>query len=293
MFISIDQNCTAAVNATLLAYAAYRRAAAAPLLLGPDRAAIDRYLPPAGPTAANQSHVAASRSIAETNRHIDGQMVRRTPYRYVDPAACHASDVNNCMSIVYWFPVSEVIAYICQCRWVDRETRRWRSTEWAARWRRTDRQKKTRDHRARYHCITALTTTRPGTSVFCLASRCLTANCLTNLRSGWKRDTAHICCWTPCCCGYGSKGGRACCRRAVQQSIDIACRGSHSSKPAARCCSSRIDRLDRQTDRQTDGRKVVSLLCDQCQHSPARVLLCSWSKVAVTLWYLFLLYLFH
>ena len=40
---------------------------------------------------------------------------------------------------------------------------------------------------------------------------------------GCKRDTARICCWLPCCCGYGLKGGHACCRCAVQQSIDINC----------------------------------------------------------------------
>jgi len=38
-----------------------------------------------------------------------------------------------------------------------------------------------------------------------------------------KHDTARICCWPPCYCGYGSKGGRICCRRAVQQSIDVTC----------------------------------------------------------------------
>ena len=54
---------------------------------------------------------------------------------------------------------------------------------------------------------------------------------------GCKCDTARICCWLPCCCGYGLKGGRACCRRAVQQSIDIAARRALSNKPAARCCS--------------------------------------------------------
>ena len=34
--------------------------------------------------------------------------------------------------------------------------------------------------------------------------------------------------------------GAACCRRAVQQSIDIACPRAHSSKPAARCRSDRF-----------------------------------------------------
>jgi len=43
---------TLGVNVTLLAFAAERRAAA-PLLLSADRAAIDRYILPAGHTAAN------------------------------------------------------------------------------------------------------------------------------------------------------------------------------------------------------------------------------------------------
>ena len=48
----------------LLAFAAERRAAVcrateAPLLLCADRAAIDRYLLPAGPTAANPPHADA------------------------------------------------------------------------------------------------------------------------------------------------------------------------------------------------------------------------------------------
>ena len=49
------QPSTAAVDATLLAFAA-----AAPLLLGAGRAAVDRYLPPAEPTAANPPRAAAA-----------------------------------------------------------------------------------------------------------------------------------------------------------------------------------------------------------------------------------------
>jgi len=51
---------TAAVNAALLAFAAERRAAEAPLLPGASRAAVDRYLLPAGPTAANSPHAATA-----------------------------------------------------------------------------------------------------------------------------------------------------------------------------------------------------------------------------------------
>jgi len=52
-------------HVTLLAFAA-----AAPLLLGAGRGAIDRYHLPTGPTAANPQHAAAA-SIAGTDRQID------------------------------------------------------------------------------------------------------------------------------------------------------------------------------------------------------------------------------
>jgi len=54
------QPSTAAVNVTLLAFAAVRRAAAAQLLLGAGRAAIDRHRLSAWPTAANPPHAADS-----------------------------------------------------------------------------------------------------------------------------------------------------------------------------------------------------------------------------------------
>ena len=55
------------------------------------RSAIDRYLLPAGPTAANPPHIAVA---GEWNRQTDGQTsgrtdIRtdaRTPYRFIDPA---------------------------------------------------------------------------------------------------------------------------------------------------------------------------------------------------------------
>jgi len=61
------QPSTAAVNVTLLAFAAERRAATAP-------AAVDRYLLPAGRPAANPQH--------DADRQTDG----RTPDRCIDPA---------------------------------------------------------------------------------------------------------------------------------------------------------------------------------------------------------------
>ena len=76
-----------------------------------------------------------------------------------------------------------------------------------------------------------------------------------SFRCRCKHDTARICCWAPCCCGRGSKGGRACCRRAVQQSIDIAC------PPGPQQQTRRTPRLPRnvtQTDRQTPHRKRLS-----------------------------------
>jgi len=70
-----------AVNMTLPAFAAERRAAA-PLLLG--AGAVDRYVLPAGRSAANPPHAAASveRWGRQTDRETDG----RTPDRCVDPA---------------------------------------------------------------------------------------------------------------------------------------------------------------------------------------------------------------
>jgi len=64
---------------TLLAFAADRRAAA-PLQLGAGRAANDRYLPPAGPTAANPPHAAAAvdRWNRQTDRRTDTVPLRRS-----------------------------------------------------------------------------------------------------------------------------------------------------------------------------------------------------------------------
>ena len=45
----------------------------------PLSAAIDQYLLPAGPTAANPPHAAA---VGKWDRQTDG----RTPYRFIDPA---------------------------------------------------------------------------------------------------------------------------------------------------------------------------------------------------------------
>jgi len=67
---------------TLLIFAAVRRATAAP-------AAIDRYLLPAGPTAANPSQLHAA--VDRWGRKTDG----RTAYRYLDSAAYYAGSVNN------------------------------------------------------------------------------------------------------------------------------------------------------------------------------------------------------
>jgi len=70
-----------AANMTLPAFAAERRAAA-PMLLG--AGAVDRYVLPAGRSAANPPHAAASdeRWGRQTDRETDG----RTPDRCVDPA---------------------------------------------------------------------------------------------------------------------------------------------------------------------------------------------------------------
>ena len=54
----------------------------------------------------------------------------------------------------------------------------------------------------------------------------------------------------PCCCGCGSKGGRACCRRAMQQPIDIGC-------PRGPQQQTRHTLLQRSID-GADGSKTVS-----------------------------------
>ena len=82
-----------------------------------------------------------------------------------------------------------------------------------------------------------------------------------------KHDIARICCWPPCCCGYGSKGDRACCRRAVQQSIDVAC----PLGPQQQTCWTLLqqsNRKDRWTGSQTDTIPLhipCRTLCDHCQ----------------------------
>jgi len=55
--------------------------------LSSSRAEIDRYLLPAGPTAANPPHAGAA--VDKWDRQTDG----RTRYRYIDPAAYYASSV--------------------------------------------------------------------------------------------------------------------------------------------------------------------------------------------------------
>jgi len=56
--------------------AAVRQAAAAPLLLGTGRAATDRYLLPAGHTAANPPHAAAA--VNSWDRQMGGRKDRRS-----------------------------------------------------------------------------------------------------------------------------------------------------------------------------------------------------------------------
>ena len=70
---------------TLLAFAAERRAAAAPAV----QQSMDVCCLPAGPTAANPPHAAAA--VDRWDRQTDG----RTPYRYTDSATCYVSTVNN------------------------------------------------------------------------------------------------------------------------------------------------------------------------------------------------------
>jgi len=90
-WIFIEQVCvqlpTSADNVTLLAFAAAERRAAV-------RRVIDRYLLPAGPTAANPPQ-----RYAVVDRW-DRQTDRRTPYRFTDPAHTvrALSDMTVCVS---------------------------------------------------------------------------------------------------------------------------------------------------------------------------------------------------
>ena len=75
----------------------------------------------------------------------------------------------------------------------------------------------------------------------------LTKLFVTSLRR-CKRDTTRICCRSPCGCGYGSKGGRACCSRAVQQSVDITCPRSAQQQTRRTLLQRSIDGTDGRTD---------------------------------------------
>jgi len=89
---------------TLLAFAADRRAAVAPLLQARGaRTAVDRYRMPAGRSAANTPHAAAA--VDRWDRQTDG----RTLNRLIDPAAYYASSVNNSI----WQRIGSNIAENC------------------------------------------------------------------------------------------------------------------------------------------------------------------------------------
>jgi len=80
---------------------------------------------------------------------------------------------------------------------------------------------------------------------------------------GCQRDTARICCWAPCCgCRAVRRAPWLCCARlqlsagACYRSISpilLSARRSATNPPAAA-----VNRWDRRTDRQIDGRSTVS-----------------------------------
>ena len=74
------------------------------LLLSAGRAATDRYLLPAGPTAANPPHAATAvdRWVRQTDR--------QTPYRYIDPAAYYAGSTNSPAYVVVQNTTSKLTA---------------------------------------------------------------------------------------------------------------------------------------------------------------------------------------
>jgi len=78
------------------------------MLLGAGRAAIERYLLPARPTAANSLHAAAA--VDSWDRQTDGH-----PYRYTDPAA-------HCKAVSTMLVQADLSHYLClplfqQCCW--------------------------------------------------------------------------------------------------------------------------------------------------------------------------------
>ena len=84
---------------TLLAFAAERRCCRAP-------GVVDRYVLPAGPTAANPLHAAAA--VDRWDSETDG----RTPYRYIDSAAYYASFVNEYLLIT---DLATMLIYVIKC----------------------------------------------------------------------------------------------------------------------------------------------------------------------------------
>jgi len=79
----------AVINTSLLAFAAER----------PEPVTVDRYLPPARPTAANSPYAAAA-TQDRIDRQLGGLTDGRTPYRYIEPAAYYATSVNNKASVL-------------------------------------------------------------------------------------------------------------------------------------------------------------------------------------------------
>ena len=81
------------------------------------------------------------------------------------------------------------------------------------------------------HCTASCKTSNRYIRVRC-AKTMITTTVATSLSLAsyvsWQPDTARI-----CCCGYGPKDGRACCKCAVQQSIDIVC--TRGPKQQTRC----------------------------------------------------------
>jgi len=83
------------------------------LLLSAGRAAIDRYLLLARPTAAYPPHAAAAvdrwDKRADGRTEMDKRTDRRTPYRYIDPVTFCAS------SVLLSAQKSEVLWWMCFC----------------------------------------------------------------------------------------------------------------------------------------------------------------------------------
>ena len=79
-------------------------------MLGASRAAVNRYLLPAGPTAANAPHAAAA--VDSWDRQTDRQTDGRTPHRDIDPAPVPVTTAR-CYHVVLYHAKCSISCVTC------------------------------------------------------------------------------------------------------------------------------------------------------------------------------------